>query len=289
MLPRSTIEQWAVLKSVIDEGSFTAAAQCLHRSQSSVSYAMARLRDAMGVDLLEISGRRAVLTEAGAALLDEVAPLVDELMRIERRARGIAKGEAVRIRLVVDSLFPKPRLFASLRQLAKAHPRTQVHLVETVRQTVNDLATDVYDLAILMLAAGATDADQIADINLVAVAHAAHPLLQGRRPPPRAALARHVRVEIRGSQTEDLAMGRGRRWLMDSVDSAIDTVRSRLGYGWLPRHLVEADLCDGTLRELALDAGQIRHIPLGLYVRDGGGGDAAAIVTLARLLRVDVA
>ena len=284
MLPRSTIEQWAVLKAVIDEGSFAAAAQVLHRSQSSVSYAVARLRDSVGVDLLEISGRRAVLTEAGAALLDEVTPLIGELMRIERRGRGIAKGEAVHIRLVVDCLFPKPRLFAALRELAMLHPRTQIHLVETVRKTVHDLADQAYDLAILMIVPGAPDVDRIADIELIAVAHALHPLCTGRQPPSRAALARHVCVEIRGFQHDGPMTGHGRRWLMGTVDSAVDTVRSQLGYAWLPRHLIEADLREGILRELALVSGQTRHIPLGLYSKDEVASADGSVITLAQQL-----
>ncbi|MFT4191112.1 MAG: LysR family transcriptional regulator [Comamonas sp.] len=286
MQPRSTLEQWAVLKAVVDAGSFAAAAQALNRSQSSVSYALARLRDAVGVDLLTPSGRRAVLTAAGAALLDEVAPLIAELARIERRGRGIGAGEAVRIRLVVDSLFPKPRLFEALRALAQAHPHAQVHVIETVRQTVHELPADGHDLAILVLEPGAREADPVADIRLVAVAHPAHPLFAGRQPPSRAALARHVCVEIRGLQQGGEVEGTGRRWLMGTVDSAIDAVRNQLGYGWLPQHLITSELQGGTLRELALGIGQVRHIPLGLYVRDEGEIADAATLALARLLTV---
>mgnify|MGYP001760918456 FL=1 len=114
-LPKSTLEQWGVLRTVVEEGSFAAAAEALHRSQSSVSYAVARLQAAVGIDLLEMQGRRAVLTKAGAALLAEIAPLIDDLNRIESRGRRLAQGHAVRIRLLVDNLFPKPRLFAALR------------------------------------------------------------------------------------------------------------------------------------------------------------------------------
>ena len=53
MFPRTTLEQWRVLQAIVDAGGFAQAAQELHRSQSSVSYAIARLQEQVGVPLLE--------------------------------------------------------------------------------------------------------------------------------------------------------------------------------------------------------------------------------------------
>ena len=61
-LPRTTLEQWAVLAAVIDRGGFAQAAAALHRSQSAVSYAVARLQELLDTPLLSLKGRKAVLT-----------------------------------------------------------------------------------------------------------------------------------------------------------------------------------------------------------------------------------
>ncbi len=68
---KTTLEQWALLDKVVEEGSFARAAESTHRSQSSVSYNLALLQERIGVALLETQGRRAVLdarrrTAAGA-------------------------------------------------------------------------------------------------------------------------------------------------------------------------------------------------------------------------------
>ena len=63
--PRVTLDQWRTLQAVVDHGGFAQAAEALHRSQSSVSYTVARMQDQLGVPLLRIDGRKAVLTEAG--------------------------------------------------------------------------------------------------------------------------------------------------------------------------------------------------------------------------------
>lgn len=284
-MPRSTVEQWAVLRAVVEHGGFAQAAEALHRSQSSISYAVGRLRDALGVDILEQRGRRAVLTEAGAALLAQVTPLIEELNRVEQRGRGIARGDAVRIRLAVDSLFPKDRLFAALRQIASRYPHAEVHLVETVRQTVQEFPAGSFDLAILVIEPGSPEVDRVADIRLVAAASADHPLISGEGPPTRAALARYPVVEIRGYDAPgETPAQHGRSWRMSTVGSAIDAVRHGLCYGWLPMDLIRTDLSSGSLRPLALRSGGIRHVPLGLHRRHSPPGDDAATDELARLL-----
>jgi len=50
-IPQTTLEQWSVLRTVVESGSFARAAEQLNRSQSSVSYAMSRLQERLGVPL----------------------------------------------------------------------------------------------------------------------------------------------------------------------------------------------------------------------------------------------
>src|SRR5260221_1489676 len=113
-VPQTELEQWAVLRTVVEAGSFAKAAQQLNRSQSSVSYAIARLQERLGVALLHVDGRRALLTDAGQLLLAEAVPLIDDLPRLEQRRKLIAKGHGTRIRLVVDSIFSKMLPFDAL-------------------------------------------------------------------------------------------------------------------------------------------------------------------------------
>lgn len=53
---RTTLEQWAILDSVVTNGNFARAASVLHRSQSSVSYNLAQLQTLLGVALLTPAG-----------------------------------------------------------------------------------------------------------------------------------------------------------------------------------------------------------------------------------------
>ncbi|MBT9368643.1 LysR family transcriptional regulator [Rhizobium sp. CSW-27] len=286
LLPRSSLEHWGVLRAIVEEGSFAAAAERLNRSQSSVSYAVARLHEAVGVELLSIQGRRAALTEAGAMLLAEVTPLLDDLMRVERLGKRLEKGGAVAVRLLVDTLFSRRRLFAALSAFSVRCPDAEVHLTETVRWTIEDTHADAYDVGVLVAAPGQRRVDIISHVDLIAVAHAQHPLHALPSGLRQAALARFPCVEVRGLEANGGDVSpQGRIWRMNTMDSAIDAVRNGLCFGWLPLDAIREDLERGTLRSLPIGIGQMRPVLHGLCMarEDLHGEHPAAI--LGRLLR----
>jgi DNA-binding transcriptional LysR family regulator len=87
---------------VVHLAGFTPAAEKLHRSQSTISYAIERLEEQLGVELFDLRGKKACLTEAGRALLAEAEPYVTGFRQIEHRARSLAAGKGLEIRLSVD-------------------------------------------------------------------------------------------------------------------------------------------------------------------------------------------
>ncbi len=47
--PRITLDQWQALMAVVDAGSYAKAAEVLHKSQSSLTYAVQKLESLLGV------------------------------------------------------------------------------------------------------------------------------------------------------------------------------------------------------------------------------------------------
>ena len=90
-----------VLISLAQEGSFSRAAESLHRSQPAVSQAIRRLEDEVQAQLMDRTSRKVVLTAAGTALLGYARRMValredakrslDELRQKLRRG-GSVKG-----------------------------------------------------------------------------------------------------------------------------------------------------------------------------------------------------
>lgn len=287
MLPRTALEQWAVLKAVVEEGGFAQAAATLHRSQSSISYAVANLQQALGIALLEPQGRRAVLTPAGRTLLGEVSPLLEELVELETRAHNMAAGGIASLHLLVDNLFPKERLFRALRGFAERYPHVAVRLREIVRQTLYDVKDEDFDLALAVADFKTRHREHVADIELVAVAAASHPLSRSEQPLHSAALARYPRVEISGlGGSELLESAPTTIWEMTTTDAAVEAVRQGLCYGWLPKDRLGADLTAGRLKMLPLEIGSSRFIPLALSLGRKTGSDPA-VLFMAELLSAE--
>ncbi|MCK7494390.1 MAG: LysR family transcriptional regulator [Comamonadaceae bacterium] len=118
--PRTSLEQWRVLQAIVECGGFAQAATALNRSQSAISYAVARLQEQLGVALLVPEGRRMKLTEAGEALLRDARPLLDAAFRLERRARSLQEGWEPEVRLAVDGLCPTAPLWKPWRNSPRA-------------------------------------------------------------------------------------------------------------------------------------------------------------------------
>ncbi|MEO8530666.1 MAG: LysR family transcriptional regulator, partial [Deltaproteobacteria bacterium] len=80
MEPQPTLEQLHVFLTVVEKGSFSAAARTLNRAQSVVSYTIANLEAQLGVTLFRRVGtKRPELTEAGQSVLEDARRMVADL------------------------------------------------------------------------------------------------------------------------------------------------------------------------------------------------------------------
>ena len=130
--PRISLDQWATLVSVVDSGGYAKAGEALHKSQSTLTYAIQKMEDRLGVKVFEIRGRKAVLTAAGEVLYRRGKTLLDEAGRLEHVAGELAKGWEAEIRLAVEILFPTWLLVQCLGAFSAEHPDTRIELYETV-------------------------------------------------------------------------------------------------------------------------------------------------------------
>lgn len=280
-LPRTTLEQWAVLAAVVDEGGFAQAAEALHRSQSAVSYTVAKLQEALDVPLLVIEGRKAVLTAHGQVLLHRARRLTCELETLELLASSLKEGWEPTLSLVVDAAFPRKLLLSIVSELQRQCPRTQLQLSDVVLSGADDAILDGNaDVVVTTRVPQGFFGDPLIDITFVAVAAPGHPLLQIEPPLTAEHLLEHVQCVIRDSGTkhprDDGWLGAGTRCTVSSMEASLATVEAGLAYAWLPEHLVEESLRRGALQRLPLTTGVTRKISLSLVlVRPDGAGPAA--------------
>lgn len=269
----TTLDQWEVLEAVVQLGTFAAAAASMNRSQSTISYAISRLQGEFKVPLFEMNGRKAELTEAGKALLADAQPLLNGFRALERKGASIAAGGKRQINISVDNLYPDDRLFNALSELARicpyAHP--QVHKVPFLSST-HEFASTGADLCIAVFPARDQFVKPIMDIRLRPVARADHPLHAENRELTRLDLIQHLAVIIEGMSGSELKRqpyAKTQRILtVNTIESAIEAIRSGMCFGWLPVHRIASYLDSGELVGLRLPLKGERLVRLFLVIND---------------------
>ncbi len=94
------VKRMRVLREVIARGSFSAAADSLHLSQSAVSQQVAALEKEVGMQLLERTSDGPKLTSAGETLMGHADAVICRLEEAERELTEIAGLEGGRVRVI---------------------------------------------------------------------------------------------------------------------------------------------------------------------------------------------
>ncbi len=280
-LPRTTVEQWGLLAAVVERGGFAQAATALHRSQSAVSYSIARLQESLGVPLLELRGRKAELNEHGTVLLARAQRIVEDLRALELLAQSLQQGWESELRLVVDAAYPRAQLLRILEALQRSCAHTRLQLEDAVLSGAEQaLLEGRADLAVAPAVPGGMLGEWLMDVSFIAVAHREHPLQRAGRVLSADDLARHTQSVVRDSGTlrpRDAGwLGSPQRWTVSSLEASFAAVEAGLAYAWLPAHLAQPAIDAGTLAALPLSAGATRRVPLYLILtRPQAAGPAA--------------
>lgn len=289
MRPRVTLEQWRMLQAVVDHGGYAGAAEALSKSVSTVNYGIRRLEAGLGVELLELEGRRAVLTRAGRELLRRSRYLLDEALAMERAAALLAKGWEPVVTLAVEVIFPQDRLLASLDAFARLTGTTRVELIESVLSgTTEQLFARTADLAITAWVPPGFLGEPLETVEFVAVAHPGHPLHRLDRPLTQRDLRQHRQLVVRDSGVKESRdagwLGAEQRWTVSHLATSVDAVTRGMGFAWLPRHRIARQLEAGELQPLPLVEGALRHHELYLVFadRDDAGPATRALADCLR-------
>jgi DNA-binding transcriptional LysR family regulator len=278
---RTSLEHWAVLASVVDEDGFGQAAQALHKSQSAVSYAVARLQEALGLDLLTIDGRKAVLTAHGKTLLKRVRPLLRDLESLEVLARSLKQGWEPELKLVVDVAFPRQRLLSIVGELQQLCPNTEIQLSDAVLSGAEEAITESRaDVVVTSHLPADRLGEMLLTVTFISVACPSHPLFELDRVLTSDDLSKHVQVVVRDSGTkhprDEGWLGAERRCTVSSMEASLAMIKAGLGYAWLPEHMIAEAVRQDALRALPLETGSSRPVPLHLVlVRPEAAGPAA--------------
>ncbi|MGP9723410.1 hydrogen peroxide-inducible genes activator [Corynebacterium sp. AOP40-9SA-29] len=127
---RPTIAQLRTFATVAEHGHFGVAAQQLGISQPSLSQGLAALESGLGVQLIERSTRRVIVTEIGRELLPFAQATLDSMDSFIGHARGAQGGLSGSMSLGIIPTIAPFVLPAFLRSLPTTAPELEPKIVE---------------------------------------------------------------------------------------------------------------------------------------------------------------
>ncbi|MGJ8586084.1 MAG: LysR family transcriptional regulator [Marinosulfonomonas sp.] len=194
----------------------------------------------------------------GRALLPRIQRVMDDIGAFRIQAQTISKGIEAEIVLVVESFLPLSMIAPALRRFHAEFPMVQLRINAVPSQNpAQHLLDHQADLGLFLLMSNPQpnlDSLLIAEIDFVAVAAPEHPL--AKLPPlfPNEAMRDHLQIVVSDPKTANDGTVYGvvgvDQWRVSDVRLRNDLVKQGIGWGSMPRPMVEADLARGDLVEL---------------------------------------
>lgn len=265
--PNITLEQWRALLAVVDAGGYAQAAAALHKSQSSITYAVQKLEALLGVKAFEVKGRKAELTATGTLLYRRARALIEEASELERAARKLSAGWEAEIRLAVEIVFPNVLLLMGLAQFGRESPTTRIEVFETVIDGTSEaLLERRVDLAIAPRVPAGFMGESLTRMRFVPAAHPDHPLHRLKRPLTLRDLRKHRHLVVRDTAQRRTSksgfLDAEQRWTFSNVSTSIQAAARGYGFAWYPEEKIRDELMAGTLKPLPMRDGAERWIDM---------------------------
>jgi len=290
--PKIALDQWRTLIAVVEAGGYAQAAEQLHKSQSTLTYGVQKLERLLGVKVFAIQGRKAVLTAAGQVLYRRGKTLMDEAVRLERAAAGLAAGWEPELRLAVDIIFPTWLLLDCFARFAEEQPEIRIELIESVLGGTDEaLLEGRADLAIGSSVPPGFIGDPIMQVRFIAAAHPDHPLHRLCRPLTLEDLRQHRHLVVRDTGRERSRTPgwlNEQRWTVSHKATSIRAACMGLGYAWYAEDIIRKELDAGELKPLPLREGAERWATLYLIFADRDAAGPGAL-RIAELIRAEIA
>lgn len=246
------------------QGSFSAAARKLGRSQSTISAAVASLEIDLDLILFDRSSRKPTLTPAGHVMLQRAEAILAATNRMEMSARQLAQGVEPKLTVAISDTYQSARFEAALVGFEQRYPDLELEcliaecddLIELVQRGRAHLAfaemQDTYPPDLVT----STVAERT---DLALFVKGDHVLTRVARVDQQV-LEQHRELRLATIVNPYDSRAKGRVWSAPSYLMLMEM--AEMGFGWaaLPRWLV-ARFGNGSLVELT-----VRGWPRPVYV-----------------------
>lgn len=236
------LEEMRSFVAVADEGSFSAAARVLGRSQSVVSTHIAGMENELGFKLF-VREPAPVLTPAARELLPSARRVIAEAARFESRASALYRLPEPLLYIGIDMGLDIPPVLDLIRDFSKTFPSAKLQ-IENISSTETGwfFKKSAMTMALVFSRRTAPDCEEyvIGHAPLCIAVAKKHPLTEGPLTHERLRSFRQIVVAARDSESDQPAAIADDTWEVDSGQWAVGLAARGVGWTVVPKSVVLA-------------------------------------------------
>ena len=250
-----------MIDTVARLGSFTAAAEVLHKVPSAISYSVRQMEQDLDVVLFKRLPRKVELTPAGEVFLAEARAMLRQMEEVKNQTRRAAQGWQKTLKLTLDNVVRLDQMKPLIDEFYATfeHAELQINM-EVFNGSWEAISQGRADIVIGATAAipvgGDFEVKEMGMLDWAFVMSSSHPCVREQ-----------VLTEEFVSQFPSICLDdtssmlpkrhnvhypKQRRLLLPNWYSAIECLKNGVGVGYMPRHIAQPLIDDGLLVEKIL-------------------------------------
>jgi DNA-binding transcriptional LysR family regulator len=289
-----TLDQARAFCAVVEHRSYVAAARSLHKSHSSLVYAIQCLEEQCGFQVLDRRQYRSTLTPKGKRAYEKCRALLGAEADLKNLCRDLEAGWEPSVRIVYDGVLPTEPFVHILKTLRDQNIPTRVQIYSDYLHGVEKSFEELNAQFMVAVVPPQDPANTyisraLKPMKSLLVAHKDHPLHARAEPWSIEELKTFTFLTVRGA---DQSLRLGTKELEDSSAFHLsdfsfkkDAILKRTGFGWLPEYMIRSELKAKTLRKIRWERSSEQNLhPQILYKKESVRGRASQMI-LENLLR----
>jgi DNA-binding transcriptional LysR family regulator len=278
-----TLDAIRVLDAIQSKGSFAAAATALHKVPSALTYTVQKLESDLGIVLFDRRAKRAVLTPAGKLLLEEGLSLLSASDRLQDKVQQLESGWEASLTIAKDTVIPDQGVFEVIQRFCQLNKQVEITVMEEVLGGGWDaLHSHRADIALGVtgeLPKGQFSVHLLGQLEFVFAVASTHPLADFVGLIESQHINLYPTIVVADSSrtlpTRSSGLFSSKQQIrVASMQSKIQAQTQGLGVGFLPLHLIRAQLANG---ELVAKGCAIPRPPLPIYLASEKGKSGKAM------------
>ncbi|WP_421869269.1 LysR family transcriptional regulator [Motiliproteus sp.] len=256
-----TNDQLRAFVAVVEQGSFRAAANHIHKTQPSVSAAVATLEQQFDFQLFSRDSYRPSLTTEGKTFYRQAKQLLGRVSELESLGHHLARGAVPSLSISLSAMCALPPGLERIRRFCDRQPQLQLNIAtEHLSGVLEKLLNESADLAIGPHT-GLDDRFEFVEISRLTMITVARPGFIDLAAD--ATIPQHLlrkRPHILLSDTGSVApfdhinvLPGGQRWYVSDYMMKKSLLLAGMGWARTPLHMVEAELKNGELTALKVE------------------------------------